>query len=363
MSKLKITLLGLILFTFGLFFGCQNETTAPEITPMANSSLSKIILPENAVIESATLKLYFTAINNQVLTVHNVLYDWPESVTWNEFYNNNPAPQYGPTVVSFTADTYGWDSYKSVDITSLVQAWMANPESNFGLLIDQEIVVAGRNVFNSKEIPSGNLPKLEILYKINGVLQPLLTTYPYADTYIYEIEPDISHSAKYSLYTGWLNVPPSDMEKQTLIKFELESSPQDDGCTLTPGYWKTHSSYGPAPYDETWTLIGEDSPFFLSGKSYYQVLHTSPAGNAYYNLSFHYIAAQLNFLNGASIPDGVQNAFNAATDLFNTYTPSQIAALRGNNPLRAQFINLAGILADYNEGDIGPGHCDDIEPL
>ena len=62
-----------------------------------------------------------------------------------------------------------------------------------------------------------------------------------------------------------------------------------------------------------------------------------------------------------------QDAFDAATLLFQTYTPAQIGALSNkiaaDKALRAQFINLASILADYNEGDIGPGHCDDIEPL
>jgi len=76
-----------------------------------------------------------------------------------------------------------------------------------------------------------------------------------------------------------------------------------DGCTLTPGYWKTHSAYGPAPYDPTWALIGEDTPFFLSGISYYEALWTEPkGGNAYYILAPAYIAARLNVLNGASIP-------------------------------------------------------------
>ena len=43
------------------------------------------------------------------------------------------------------------------------------------------------------------------------------------------------------------------------------SVPCYGGCTLTQGYWKTHSEYGPAPYDDTWALLpaGADSPFFL----------------------------------------------------------------------------------------------------
>jgi hypothetical protein len=131
------------------------------------------------------------------------------------------------------------------------------------------------------------------------------------------------------------------------------------GCTLTPGYWKTHSEYGPAPYDDTWASIGEDTPFFLSGQTYYEVLWTPPTGgNAYYILAHAYIAAELNFLNGAD-PSAAQDAFDEATDLFNTYTPEEVAGLKGKvgKELRAQFIDLAEILDDYNNGYIGPGHC------
>jgi hypothetical protein len=138
---------------------------------------------------------------------------------------------------------------------------------------------------------------------------------------------------------------------------EVEVECEEEGCTRTIGYWKTHSSYGPAPYDPTWALIGEDTPFFLSGKTNYQVMWTPPQGNAYYILAPQYIAAWLNQLAGAAIPPTVLNAFNTATDLLNTYTPTQVRAMRGNNPMRAQFISIAGILDDYNNGITGPGHC------
>lgn len=132
------------------------------------------------------------------------------------------------------------------------------------------------------------------------------------------------------------------------------------GCTLTPGYWKTHSKYGPAPYDATWALLGEDKMFFLSGATYYKVLWTPPAGgNAYYILAHAYIAAELNALNGASF-DAAQDAFDKATKLFEKYTPADVAASKGKNAsLRNQFIALAEILDKYNNGIIGPGHCND----
>ena len=134
----------------------------------------------------------------------------------------------------------------------------------------------------------------------------------------------------------------------------------DTGCTLTPGYWKTHSQLGPAPYDDTWAQLGpaqEGTVFFLSGKSYYQVLWTAPAGNAYYILAHAYIAASLNVLNGASMPPEVLAAWNEATALFGAWTPAQIGAQKGNQQPRKRFLELAGLLDMYNNGLIGPGHC------
>jgi hypothetical protein len=127
------------------------------------------------------------------------------------------------------------------------------------------------------------------------------------------------------------------------------------GCTLTPGYWKTHSKYGPAPYDDTWNGM-EDNGFWLSGQTAYQVINTPPKkGNAYYILSFQYIAAYLNNDNGAWVPPDVWEQINWANTFFSTYRPSDSLTKEE----RAAAIACASILADYNEGIIGPGHCDD----
>jgi hypothetical protein len=132
--------------------------------------------------------------------------------------------------------------------------------------------------------------------------------------------------------------------------------PPDDGCTLTQGYWKTHSKYGPAPYDSTWALIGEDTAFFSSGKTWYQAINTSSAGgNAYYILAHQYIAAKLNLAGGTSSTPAVAAALAGADAFFATYTPSSSLS----KTVRAQAIGYAGTLAAYNEGGIGPGHCPD----
>ena len=130
------------------------------------------------------------------------------------------------------------------------------------------------------------------------------------------------------------------------------------GCTLTQGYWKTHSEYGPAPYDDTWAMLsnGADTPFFGTGSSYYEILWMAPkGGNAYLILAHQYIAAELNQLNGAYVPPEVQDAMDQAEALLIEYEGKLSIPKRGGD--RALAIELYGLLDDYNNGLIGPGHC------
>ena len=153
------------------------------------------------------------------------------------------------------------------------------------------------------------------------------------------------------------------------------------GCTLTQGYWKTHndSFKGGAPTDDNWELItplAEVTGFFTNdGSSYpapglndapftwFDVFWTAPKGNAYYNLAHQYEAATLNALNGASVPTEVQDALDDATAFFETHTPASFAALGKKDQLRKDVLTWAGILGSYNEGAIGPGHCDEQIPV
>ncbi len=139
------------------------------------------------------------------------------------------------------------------------------------------------------------------------------------------------------------------------------------GCTYTQGYWKTHVVYSAKPQfakkrDKTWNLIdgagtlNEAAPFYLSGKSYIQVMWTAPKGNAYYQLAHQYIAAKLNTLAGAATTPQVASAIAQAEAMFAAHgSPSD--AWWSNKTNRSNAIALAGILGSYNEGDIGPGHC------
>jgi hypothetical protein len=139
----------------------------------------------------------------------------------------------------------------------------------------------------------------------------------------------------------------------------------DMGCTLTQGYWKTHSRLGPAPYDDTWAMLtsGALTPFFTIGMSYHSVLWTPPkGGNVYLILAHQFIAAELNALAGTSVPQEAIDAMSMSADLLVLYAgnPNFIGLKgKGLKKVRARFIELAGVLASYNEGVIGPGHCDE----
>jgi hypothetical protein len=130
-----------------------------------------------------------------------------------------------------------------------------------------------------------------------------------------------------------------------------------NGCTLTQGYWKTHSDRGPAPYDDAWknlSALEEDTLFFNSGRTWYTVFGTAPAGNAFYNLAHQYMAAKLNVLNGASSTAAVDSALSSAETLFNSLSAGGTTLTRAQ---RTQALALATTLDKYNNGLIGPGHC------
>jgi hypothetical protein len=123
------------------------------------------------------------------------------------------------------------------------------------------------------------------------------------------------------------------------------TAPPAGGCTLTVLWWKTEGAAAAAEFD-----------FDGRTNNGLAVLNTQPRGNPYYVLAHQYIAAALNVQNGASMDGAALDAFNAATTYF--------AAANPGNSLppgytKAGVTALAKTLEDYNNGVIGPGHCDD----
>lgn len=128
----------------------------------------------------------------------------------------------------------------------------------------------------------------------------------------------------------------------------------DKGCTLTQGYWKTHSEKGPAPYDQTWAYLpyGAGTTFFKSELSWYDVFWTPKAGNAYYILAPQYMAAVLNGMAGADLT-AVSATLAKAKAFFEAYTPTDWSESK------SVVVGWANDLDAFNNGHTGPGHCDE----
>ncbi len=138
------------------------------------------------------------------------------------------------------------------------------------------------------------------------------------------------------------------------VQGEVQCSP---GCTLGAGYWKNHSQLRPRRYNPAWDRIGtagENSLFFQSGGTYLEAISRPIQGNSYWTLARAYVAMELNMLNGARTSDRERAAFDAATALFQRYTPAQVDA---DNALRKTFVKAAVPVKDFNSGRTGPGKC------
>jgi hypothetical protein len=131
------------------------------------------------------------------------------------------------------------------------------------------------------------------------------------------------------------------------------------GCTLTQGYWKTHSEFGPAPYDDNWAELTSGASTLLFGAdTWYLTFWTAPkGGNPYYQLAHQWMAATLNVLNGAGTTPAVDQALTDGAALLTTYAAQQKIPKKTTDGEAAK--DIARLLTQYNEGAIGPGHCDD----
>ncbi|MDH3223502.1 MAG: DUF11 domain-containing protein, partial [Gemmatimonadota bacterium] len=141
----------------------------------------------------------------------------------------------------------------------------------------------------------------------------------------------------------------------------------DVGCTLTQGYWKTHSDQGPAPYDmEGWGNLGDydgdgeeeeegESLVGTNGPTFHEIFWTPVRGRPWYNVAHQYMAAYLNVQNGAD-PTALGTALTDASAWLESADPE--ARNRDLSPADRQLVQgWISLFSDYNEGIIGPGHC------
>jgi hypothetical protein len=136
------------------------------------------------------------------------------------------------------------------------------------------------------------------------------------------------------------------------------------GCTKTLGYWKNHAggtkkTDAVSPLLPLWlgTADGEKSVQVTTAEQAVEILaKREDASNGINKLYAQLLAAKLNIRRGAD--DSIVARLIAAADLFLArMSGSQWAALQAND--RRSVLNWAEFLDDFNNGTVGPGHCDD----
>lgn len=332
--------------------GCSNEQS-PTGTSASERPVPLISSMATADGMTATLHLYVTQASGHEVYLHRVTSDWDElTVTWGTF-----AGAYDPAVAaSFMSDATGWHT---VDVTALVDGWMNGDYDNFGIMMDQGDKSWPRTIITSKDNATEQ-PYLEICYDGDGCDDAVAT----GDAYIYEWYPDANTGTKIELDLGWYDE--TDLEKQALIRFDLPTEPDDPGCTATIGYWKNHAGLG-RQADEVSQYLpislgdegGETSLMVGDAITAAKVLSQSVYGRANNGITKLYaqmLAAKLNIASGADDYDVYEDlaeadaflAVHSWSDWFNL-----------DYSQRKMVLSWAGTFDKYNNGVIGPGHCDD----
>ena len=119
-------------------------------------------------------------------------------------------------------------------------------------------------------------------------------------------------------------------------------------CTYSQGYWRNHPDAWPVTSLTLGTVTYQAAELMA-------ILDDPARGNGLVILVHQLIAAKLNIANGAD-PSAVQQAITDADNMIGALVVPPI----GNGYLApGQTGDLVETLTQYNEGTIGPGHCND----
>jgi hypothetical protein len=143
----------------------------------------------------------------------------------------------------------------------------------------------------------------------------------------------------------------------------------DSGCTRSKGFWKNHTGLGPQA-----DMVSEWLPIWLGGddtagsgmsvtdvQMTYEILQQHTYGhpsNGITKLYAQLLAAKLNIASGANDRD-VSDIISDADDFLAEHDFESWDDLSKDE--RQMVNDWKSTLDDYNNGLIGPGHCDDQE--
>ncbi len=141
-------------------------------------------------------------------------------------------------------------------------------------------------------------------------------------------------------------------------------------CTFTRGFWRTHNAFAGGnqqiPWPSSCGQPAENNLIFVGtpGVTTWLALLSQPtSGDACIQGAAQWIAATLNVCNEACTDSAVDAALAGVQAILDNVT--LCPGLKPATPFsgeREELILLTSVLDDYNNGEIGPGHCDDEPP-
>ncbi len=347
MDNKRVTKLCGFLFLAALIVGFAVQPLSAQVT-----------IPQGSVINSAFLHVYISAPNNRVVTVHRITAEWAETVvTYNSFANSFAAASEG----GFTADAVGW---KTVNITSLVQAWAAGIYPNYGIVMT-EPAEGGDGTWtlywSSDYVTDPTLrPYLVIGFTPPGgsltyvtIQRPAGPAEQVVDTWVSQQHFDQNFGIDPELLTRFWG----SNNKYSLLRFIFEFTPPGD-CpgTGTPGYWMNHPEAWPSAFE----LVIGGIPY--DKEDAILLMQMPVAGDKTYTMFAALVAAKLNAAIGCATvcPGGVNIAATiAAADAWMFAHPvgSGVAAGGPASPWRTGE-PLYYLLDQYNNGLLCVPHRD-----
>jgi hypothetical protein len=361
MLKRKLILFSILVLSMVIIFSCQNQPIGlrPDSSQGQSPVTHQIVIPEGATVTSATLHIYVSQAYGHTIYVHRITAPWDEAtVTWNSFAGAYASP----AVTSFVTDQgNGW---YEVELTDLVLDWINGVYNNYGILLDQTTVVTPATQYRSKEY-GVNQPWMEVCYQENGGTE-CVQDIVLQDAFIRQLWPNSNYGLWDFLMTGWVTL--TELEKQAMLQFEFEFTPPPDGCSRTIGYWKTHAGFGPqddmvTPLLPIWlgTSGGAKSLEVTTAAMAVEILEMKTYGsnkNMITKLYAQLLGAKLNFASGAS-GMAVSDVVMAADMFLADHDWTDWDGLSEEDQEMVE--DWQGALDDYNNGYIGPGHCEDAD--
>jgi hypothetical protein len=137
-------------------------------------------VPAGSVVESVTIQLNITNTSSQTYELYAMLRQWDENAaTWNQAMNGSAwavagaqgTGDHGTTAIGSISPTDKGLYQLSLNAAGIaaVQAWIDNPNSNFGLIIQDYSNSSGADFTTRETSTVSERPRLTITYRPNAV--------------------------------------------------------------------------------------------------------------------------------------------------------------------------------------------------